>query len=278
MNNSGTINTFPAIVKMSHGFQAKLFIPHETLIGLFIDFYEPAECALLPVIYNQGDRVLEFGSGLGVITMMLGTRCEFVLGLEALPNYAEVARANIGCNNLSNVVILSVMGHISTGEVSYHIRHPAYSSSFVADRPGMEADTDEIVIVPTIDVNELIDQYDLNAIHLDVEGSERELIPHILSSPNIANVNKISWETHTHIIGMDGNNKLYRALIGAGFEPVAVAGAFFFPERCYTIVFARPLVADEMRHRTNYVGDTRVIDLEDFTRLLREAEELTHSS
>ncbi len=270
MNNSGTINTFPVKVRLDRKLTANLFVPHEVLIGLFADFYEPAERTLLPVIYNSGDRVLELGCGMGLITLILGSRCEFVLGLEALPDYAEVARANAGSNNLSNVIILSVMGHTLNGEADFRYRNPPYSSSAVLDRIGMEEATDNIITVPTIDVNELIDQHSINAIHLDVEGSELELIPHILSGSNIASVNKISWETHTHIIGVDGNNRLFYALMDTGFEPVVISGAYFFPTRCYTIAFARPPLADEMRHRQEYIGDTTVVDLEDFRHWLGE--------
>lgn len=244
-----------------------IIIPHELLLGVFSDFYETNERNLLPVIYGSDDRVLEFGTGIGCITAILGMQCEFVLGLEAMPRYAEVAEFNIQANNLSNVVVLPMMGYTSNGEMSYHVRNFFYSSSAVPDRPGMEKDTIEMITVPTVDVNGLIDEYNINAIHLDVEGSERELIPHILSSPHIANIHIISLETHTHILGVEGNRKLFYSLMDAGFEPVALSGLYQFPAKSYAISFARPPLADELRHR-RYLGDCGATDMTDFKRAL----------
>lgn len=132
MNASGKIHALPVQVRLDRHLNANLFVPHEVFIGLFSEFYEPAERTLLPVIYNSGDRVLEVGSGIGFITLILGSRCEFVLGLEALPDYAEVVRANVGSNNLSNVIVLSVMGHTFNGEADFRYRNPPYSSSYEA--------------------------------------------------------------------------------------------------------------------------------------------------
>ena len=63
--------------------------------------YEATERSIVPKLFRPGDRVLEIGTAVGLVTMVLADVVgnENVIGFEANPNLIEDARRNFAANN-----------------------------------------------------------------------------------------------------------------------------------------------------------------------------------
>lgn len=244
--------------------------PVSLLVNMFVDLYEMREMQLIRQVYSKKDRVLELGSGIGYTAMILAERIEYVVGLEPLPESFTAAEDNITLNDIANVHLINSMASTYDGTHAYYARHLAYGSSEFPDKSGCEVDTREVLEAECVDVNRLINGYDLNALHMDIEGSEITVLPHILSSYCASMINKVSFETHTHLLGVEGNKSLFRQLIASGLEPCLISAPHLFPNQCYVISFVRePECSELMSADRTLVGDVMRIDHEWFKEYIK---------
>jgi FkbM family methyltransferase len=188
---------------------SKESLPHSVRNALFKEVYEAHECELVKRSVSAGDRVLEIGAGIGLVSL-LATRLAGegqVLSCEANPALEPAIRANYALNGWTPKLKMAAVTSDS-GTVTFHQNENLLSSSRI-DRKlaGRE------IIVPSAGINELIADHRPKVIIMDVEGSETEL----LAKADLSGVSSIIVEMHPHIVGEDEIAKLLATLLSEGF-------------------------------------------------------------
>lgn len=207
--------------------------------------YERLERRTIDATYNKRDRVLEGGAGIGISTLNLSWRAGFVVAYEPLSDYARIARKNLEMNNV-NVEVHNAALAPKEGRVLYNRRSVVSASSGIASGYGDVVDTIE---VDCVSIDAEVKKYNINCIHLDIEGSEYE----ILTQMNLEPINKITVEIHPGIIGLKNVDRMFRHLQNSGFVMAGFAGdatpdggILRVSNRC-VLAIARPEFVDEIR-------------------------------
>lgn len=185
-------------------------IPEALRIGLFKGRYEDAECMLAERILSPGSRVLEIGTGIGLISLV-ATRIAGqgnVLSCEANPKMEETIRANYALNGWEPNLRMHAV--TADGRDVTFFRNDNVISSSVYER---DTESTEIT-VPSVAVDTLIHEHRPSAILMDVEGAELEL----LKTADLAGVQSLIIEMHPHIIGDAAVEDIVQTLAGQGFR------------------------------------------------------------
>lgn len=182
--------------------------------------YEANEARRVRHAIQPNDRVLELGAGLGVITSIIasieGVR---VWSFEADPRTARLAQRVIDLNCGDNVTLTN--GILAAGppmKVEFFQRNDFWMSSRFAEQGPYE----QIVQVPSSDVDAFLDAHDINVLVMDIEGSELEL----LQNAKLAGVERIFLELHDHLYGLAGVQAISDALARKGliYDPRGSSG------------------------------------------------------
>ena len=103
--------------------------------------YEATERSIVPKLVRPGDRVLEIGTAVGLVTMVLADVVgnENVIGFEANPNLIEDARRNFAANNhvitVKNQVLQNQLCWAGEGSTSDFFIHPRWLINREQSRP-----------------------------------------------------------------------------------------------------------------------------------------------
>jgi FkbM family methyltransferase len=167
------------------------------------------------------DRVLELGTGLGIITSLLAaTEGVQIWSFEADPVLASLAEKVIAANNRSNVVVapgIPMPG--PSREISYYVRKNPWMSSFTEDHGAYE----QVHSFRSIDFNDFAERHNINFIAMNIAGAELEF----LHDAHLKNIDQIFLELHDHLYGLDGIRKITDELMAKGFvyDPRSSNGA-----------------------------------------------------
>lgn len=160
--------------------------------------YEANEARRVRRAVRPGDRVLELGAGLGVITSIIaaveGVR---VWSFEADPRTAVLAQRVIDRNCGDNVVLTN--GLLAAGpprKVSFYQRADFWMSSKFAE----QGPYDQVIEITSRDVDAFIRRHGINALVMDVEGAELELLQNAL----LPGIERVFLELHDHLYGLAG--------------------------------------------------------------------------
>jgi len=177
--------------------------------------YEATERSIVPKLFRTGDRVLEIGTAVGLVTMVLADVVgnENVIGFEANPSLVEDARRNFVANNhaitVKNQVLENQLCWAGEGSTSDFFIHREYWASSLTNKPG----TISTVSVPNACFEHEIRAFHANCLVCDIEGGEIDL----LTSANLVGIDKIMIEIH-YWAGRSLINRLIRKLIFDGFS------------------------------------------------------------
>lgn len=190
--------------------------------ALFKGAYEKEEYALVRKYLNKDDRVLEIGTGLGIISALCASICgsDSVTSYEANPSLKRTILKNYEINNVAPTLRMKALAS-EAGEATFHFHHNFYSSSLV-ERKNTKAKT-----VQCDAIGEVITDLRPTAIIMDVEGAEIDLLP----LARLDNVQKLVIETHPHIVGEDKVNTLRDHLLNEGFQMLEEPGGVFAMSR-----------------------------------------------
>jgi FkbM family methyltransferase len=183
-------------------------------------YYEAREREVVDVGLRFGDRVLEAGSAIGVVTMSAAAivGAENILSFEANPTIIADARNNFERNSLQSISLrnglLKPASQITAPDetVEFHI-----SKDFVSSRMGNVSGARDIVKtvkVPVYCLEEEIRDYKANVLLLDIEGGEVEL----LLNADLTGIRAIMMETHYGLVGETSTDIMMRKLIQEGFN------------------------------------------------------------
>lgn len=173
--------------------------------------YEAKEARWAVKAARPNDRILELGSGIGVITSLLaaieGTQ---VMAFEANPHTVALAEKVIRANNRNNVELRH--GLLTAGpprDFTFYIREDLWMSSLL-EHQGPYLDT---IKVHSANIDEFISQSDIDLIVMDIEGAELDL----LKGAELPGVERVFLEFHDHLYGLDGIRNLTTAMAKKGF-------------------------------------------------------------
>jgi FkbM family methyltransferase len=177
--------------------------------------YEGSERGVLPYLLEQGDRVLEVGSAIGVLGLTSASiiGAENVIGFEANPKLVADAKQNFALNNVDISVNAAVLqNRIIWGGPGSHL--PFYvTEEFWGSSLQNPSGAVEVIQVPTLCFEEQIAAFRANVLVCDIEGGEIEL----LEQADLTGIDKILMEIH-YWAGRESVNRLLRKLIMTGFS------------------------------------------------------------
>ena len=173
--------------------------------------YEGGECATLRRVLRPGDRVLELGAGVGLISTVAAQvpGVERVVSVEAnpdlLPLIAETHRLNgVTTVDLRNGVIAPEDG----GTSAFYLRADFWASSMEpASRPYAR-----VVEVARIGLSPLLAEVHPTVIVCDIEGGELGLF----DAADLSGVRQIVLELHPKVYGEEGLARIAGVLAAKG--------------------------------------------------------------
>jgi FkbM family methyltransferase len=221
-------------VRFEDGSDMGFCVPHETLLSLFIDFYEKNELPMAMTFYEPEDRVVDCGAGLGAVSCVIAKHAGYVVAIEALPEMAHVARMNLGLNWCENSVIIN--GALVADErktAQFKRRTLVYASSLQESHDEVSS-TFEIGCIP---IDDLVEKNRINCLHLDMEGGEIDIFKRV----NLAPIHKIFFETHPYAYQENDLQQVIGRFLSAGFEPIFLGNPHgsSFPNQSCVMGFAR---------------------------------------
>ncbi|MCR9150399.1 MAG: FkbM family methyltransferase [Rhodobacteraceae bacterium] len=182
--------------------------------------YERGERQGLERLLRPGDRVLDLGSGLGVVAAVCGRACPegAVLSVEANPDLLPMIRETLRLNGVTNAELRhgAVVGPgAAPAAIPFYLRADFWASSM---EPGSRPYERE-VSVPALPLADLMAEFRPTVLSCDIEGGEDGLFYGLdLSGLRLAVI-----EMHPKAIGEDGVAGVRRALAAAGLAPLPQA-------------------------------------------------------
>lgn len=133
--------------------------------------YEGGECKALRELLQSGDRVLEFGAGVGLLSSIAAqtSGVESITAVEANPELIPMIRETHSLNKISNVDLrLGVVSSTDSEDINFYIRKDFWASSMEPDsRPYIRIEK-----LPNLNIANLFSETSPTVIVSDIEGAE----------------------------------------------------------------------------------------------------------
>ncbi|MEL4377750.1 FkbM family methyltransferase [Brucella cytisi] len=173
--------------------------------------YEAKEARSIFKAVKPGDRVLELGSGIGIITSIIAKIADVsVWAFEANPSTAALAQRVIDANGINNVVLSQ--GILTAGEprsFRFYVRRDLWMSSMDENQGPYE----HAMELSSTNIDEFIARHGINVLVMDIEGAEH----HLLQNADLMGVERIFLELHDHLYGLAGIRDMMHALAAKGY-------------------------------------------------------------
>jgi FkbM family methyltransferase len=186
-------------------------VPKSVRSALFKGTYEKFECDLVKQHVTAGAKILEIGTGIGLVSLV-ATRLSGqgnVLSYEANPKMEATIRANYLLNGFEPNLRMKAL--TADGRELTFFQDQNILSSSLHERD-IKSTT---ITVPSVAINDVLKEAAPSVILMDVEGAEVEL----LEIADLSNVKVMIIEMHPHIVGHDVIDGLLESLNAQGFTP-----------------------------------------------------------
>jgi FkbM family methyltransferase len=198
-----------------------VFLDRENYSDILIDAlasgrYEQRERKMLISALSPGDRVVEVGTALGVVTMLAARIIgpENIVTFDGNPQMIEHARRNFDSNGLGRIHAQNaVLQNVKKWKGSDQKVDFFISRNFWASGLSLNASMVAVVSVPVRCFEQVIAEHNANVLICDIEGGEIEL----LMDADLAKIDTIMMEVH-YSCGEVAANRLIRRLINSGFS------------------------------------------------------------
>ncbi len=181
--------------------------------------YEKGECELLRAILVAGDRVLEFGAGVGLISSVAAKvdGVGAVTAIEANPALIPVIHETHALNGISTVDLRNgVVVASGRKRAPFYLRADFWASSMEPDSRAYEKKKH----LPCFSIHALIAEKDPSVIICDIEGGELGLF----EEADLSRVRAMVIEFHPKVYGAQAVESITRAIEAKGL-------AFQVPDR-----------------------------------------------
>ena len=176
--------------------------------------YEFKEREIARRLLVPGDRVMELGAGVGVVSCTLARLVGEegrVVSYEANPALSELLAGNVRRNDaavdIRHVIAVPRATYEPGATVPFYAFRSYAASSTREIRPGKAA-----IQIPTVPLEDEIDAIGATALIMDIEGGEEDVIDH----GDLAAIRKLVMEVHPKISGEERVAGLIDALHHAG--------------------------------------------------------------
>lgn len=180
--------------------------------------YESYERQVISAVLRVGDRVLEAGTAVGVLTMLAASIVGpgNIFTFDANAAIVSDARANFKANGLEKIT--AVVGALrnrsrwleTEREVDFHVSRDFWASRLEAP----QSDIERTERVPLFCLEDKIRDYRINVLICDIEGGEAEL----LIGADLSSIRLIIVETHYWVNGRNRIDSMVEDLIRGGFH------------------------------------------------------------
>lgn len=174
--------------------------------------YEAKEVRSVRTLLRPGDRVLELGSGLGIITTVMAQTPDVqIWSFDANPHVINLARKTAEVNGVQNTKFEhGLLTASETTDHTFYIRQDFWMSSLLENQGPYET----TISITSSNIDEFISEKAVNVLVMDIEGAEREL----LSAACLNGVDRVFLELHDHLYGLAGVRNIFVAMDKLGFS------------------------------------------------------------
>jgi FkbM family methyltransferase len=167
-------------------------------------------------IQQAAPFIIDCGSNYGVSILWFKNYCPDarITGVEADPKIFDLLSRNLARRNLDNVKLLNRAVSSKPGHVSFHCLG-ADSGRIHAGQPDGIASGADIIEVPTVLLDDLIGEDDVDFLKIDIEGAELDVIS---GSKKLNRVKQMFIEYHSFIDMPQQLSRLLAILEASGFR------------------------------------------------------------
>lgn len=162
--------------------------------------YEFKEREIARRLLQPGDRVVELGAGMGVVSLTIAKALgdDAVLGFEANPAILELARENLARNGSRMTIRQAIASPRVLAEETPFIEFFALKS-FEASSTRQTSPSQKPILVPALPLEDVVAEHRANAMVFDIEGFEEEIILNF----DFAGIEKLMFEIHPKKLGRE---------------------------------------------------------------------------
>ncbi len=190
---------------------ARSEMPRRQARPIYKGTYEAPERAIVRRLLVPGDRVLEGGACLGVVSMIAARIVgpENIVSYEPFPRSFALLQKNLQLNNLP---VRCVQGALAaeSGTIRFYVSDNPLGNSSIA------RDGKSVIEVAAHGIVEAAAEISANALLLDIEGAEIDVI----AAAPLQQFDKISMEVHPAVTGEDVIRDMRQLLRQNGLEEV----------------------------------------------------------
>lgn len=202
---------------------ARTSMPRRQARPIYKGTYEAPERAIVQRLLAKGDRVIEGGACLGVVSMIAAriVGAENIVSYEPFPRSFELLQQNLALNDMP---IRCKQGALAAkaGTIRFYVSDNPLGNSAIY------RDGRNVIEVPAYGIADAAAEVSANTLLLDIEGAEIEVI----AAAPLQQFDKISMEVHPAVTGEDAVRKMWQHLQSHGLEEVPELSY----ERTYTFL------------------------------------------
>lgn len=174
--------------------------------------YEAKEASSIVRVLRPGDRIIELGSGLGIITCIMARIPDVLIwSFDANPHLISLARRVASRNNVKNAIFKhQLLSSGPSGDYIFFIRKDFWMSSLLEEQGPYEYE----IKIRSHNIDDFIEKHSANVLVMDIEGAELEL----LSSAKLNGVDRVFLEVHDHLYGLNGIRHIFSSMDRLGFS------------------------------------------------------------
>jgi FkbM family methyltransferase len=190
-------------------------VPRRVRNLLFKQTYESAECELVLKHVKRGDRVLELGTGIGLVSLVATSQAGegMVRSYEANPAVESLIRSNFALNGWTPDLRMQAI--TKNGDDIEFFQDPEILSSGTSGRDA----TLTKISIPSMAFAAVMSEWKPHALVIDIEGVETEILP----GADLTGVKTVIVEIHSFLTGQDETTSMLNGLKEIGFKHVGGA-------------------------------------------------------